>query len=159
MYLALFRRHWIVSALVAITFASLLAQSFWFGKMPQRRAYLAAVVISAMLVDAICFRKKHPPQPVRRPGLELLIAAVSFGPALGLCFAPHPERYSINDPSLLQFLRPSEFLTAFSSHLAFIPLVALNCGNEISQHQSLSQGFTGVGCCWPCACGVCLGPR
>jgi membrane protease YdiL (CAAX protease family) len=72
-----------VTGFVAITFAGVLSETFWFGKLPQHLAYLGAIALSAFVMDLLYARHHAAALPVRRPGLELAIAAgclmLSFG--------------------------------------------------------------------------------
>jgi membrane protease YdiL (CAAX protease family) len=69
-------RHWIIGALVALTAGVVLIQAVWWGKLVQRSAYLGAVAFGAVVIDLFYARHRPPALPVRRPRLELGIAAV-----------------------------------------------------------------------------------
>jgi membrane protease YdiL (CAAX protease family) len=83
LYKGLIQRHRVVTALVAIALAVVLSEAFWFGKLPQHLAYLAALALSVVIVDLLYLRRCAAPLPVRRPRLELAVAAacltLSFG--------------------------------------------------------------------------------
>ena len=92
----LIRRHRLVATLVAVTFAAVLCQAVWFGKLPQRLAFLGAVVASAGVVDLLLARPRPTPLPVRRPRLELAVATVCLVLALVFLlmrFGPAPPPY------------------------------------------------------------------
>lgn len=73
------RKHGPIVAILVSNAVVLLVAAIWHGKTLQALAYLAAVAISVVAIDAMSFRQpKRPPIPVRDPRLESM-ALIGFG--------------------------------------------------------------------------------
>jgi membrane protease YdiL (CAAX protease family) len=129
LYWELIRRHWVVAALVATAFTIILGEAFWFGKLPQRLAYLGAVALSVVVLDLINYRQSDPgsppPLPVRRPGLDLAIAVGCL--VISFCFLlGHFSSATIHStsPAVILF-RLAGGLLALNVPIALIDLLVL----------------------------------
>lgn len=126
LYAKLICRHRGIAALVAVVFAAILGQTFWFGKLPQRLAYLGATAFSVVVVDLICLRHRADPFPVRRPRFELVMAAGCL--ALSFCWLYlHFSSASSAGPStfLAKLFRVAGTLVVFNIPIALVDLFAL----------------------------------
>jgi membrane protease YdiL (CAAX protease family) len=119
------RRHPGIAAFAAITCLAVLAESFWFGKLPQRLAYLGAIAISVFVVDLFTVRQRAAPLPVRRPRLELAIAAGCL--VFSICWLfLHFNAAPAGKSTLAAILfRLAGALVVFNIPIALIDLLAL----------------------------------
>lgn len=125
LYLGLIRRHWVIAALLVITSATMAGQAFWFGKLPQRLAYLAAIAFSAFVLDLLYLHHRPSPLPVRRPGLELTIAAICLPIAFSWLYV-HFSTVPTRSPGLVTVLfRLAGLLCVFNIPIALMDLLAL----------------------------------
>jgi len=126
LYANLICRHRGIAALVAVVFAAVLGQSFWFGKLPQRLAYLGATAFSVVVADLISLRHRAAPLPVHRPKLELAMAAGCL--ALSVCWlCLHFSFPSSAGPSTLfaKLSRVAGALVVFNIPIALVDLLVL----------------------------------
>ena len=126
LYAKLICRHQMIAALVAVAFASVLVQSFWFGKLPQRLAYLVAIAFSLVVVDLISLRHRSAPLPVRRPKLELATAAGCLVFSLcWLCLHFSPTSSAVPATLFAKLFRVAGALVVFNIPIAIVDLFAL----------------------------------
>ena len=85
LYKGLIQRHWVVAALVAILLAGVLSEAFWFGKLPQHLAYLAALTSSVVVVDLIYWGRRVPDTLFRHARPYFSPRQPSWTPALMNC--------------------------------------------------------------------------
>jgi membrane protease YdiL (CAAX protease family) len=77
-YTEAIREHWAIAGILGCSIIVVLASAIWHGHTTQALAYLAAVAISAVVIDAMSFTRKKPPEaPVRAPRGESL-ALIGF---------------------------------------------------------------------------------
>jgi len=78
MHRARVKRHPLASGFVFLLGLTILLESCWLGGFARRAAYLAAILISIVILDGcyLCRPCKGSPLPVRQPKFELLIATV-----------------------------------------------------------------------------------
>jgi hypothetical protein len=77
-YIDQIRDHRIISGILGINVIAVLAAAIWHGRTRQALAYLAAVAISVVVIDAVSLSRGKPPEvPVRGPRLEFL-ALIGF---------------------------------------------------------------------------------
>jgi len=88
MHVARVKRHPVACGFVFLYAVAILLESFWLGGLLRRAAYLAALVAGTLILDLFypCEPQAEPPLPVRRPRLELLVAAAFLlGTVAWLC--------------------------------------------------------------------------
>jgi membrane protease YdiL (CAAX protease family) len=125
LYLDLIHRHRVIAALLVITSAAVVGQAFWFGKLPQRLAYLAAIAFSVLVLDLLYGRHRPSPLPVRRPGLELTVAAICLLIVFSWLYV-HFSSVPTGSPGLVTVLfRLAGLLFAFNIPIALMDLLAL----------------------------------
>jgi membrane protease YdiL (CAAX protease family) len=126
LYARLICRHRGIAALVAVLFAAVLGQSVWFGKLPQRSAYLGAIAFSVVLVDLISLRRPSAPLPVRRPELELAMAAGCLALSFcWLCLHFSPTFSAVPSTFFAKLFRVAGALVVFNIPIALVDLFAL----------------------------------